>query len=427
MILAYRILTKLIYPFLFILIFFRIILKKEDPKRYKEKILVSCFDVKRNQNNKLIWFHAASIGELKSILPIIKNLNSDIAGLDFLVTTNTLSSSIVARLELKKFENVLHRFFPFDIEYLIKKFLKLWSPNFIFLVDSEIWPNLIFNAHKLKIPLAIINARITLKSFNRWMLFPKTAKNIFRLFDLCLAANSETEIFLKKLNVKKVYNNGNIKFINQAGENDDTDQNENFLQNINFWVAASTHVEEEELCLKTHLLLKKNNSNIYTIIAPRHIERSQNIKDLCKKYRLNFQILNNNQLIDSKKEIIILNSFGILKNYFKYAKSVFIGKSTIKKLQEDSGQNPLEAARLKCKIYHGPYVNNFKEIYEVLEKNNISIKIKDHKDLSICLSRDLDIDKKKDERISKVIDDLGNKILVDTLKHINNFILNENK
>ena len=123
MILAYRILTKLIYPFLFILIFLRIMFKKEDPKRYKEKILVSHFDVKRNQANKLIWFHAASIGELKSILPIIKNLNSNITGLDFLVTTNTLSSSIVARLEFKKFENVLHRFFPFDIEYLIKKFL----------------------------------------------------------------------------------------------------------------------------------------------------------------------------------------------------------------------------------------------------------------------------------------------------------------
>tara|TARA_E500000178_G_scaffold266677_1_gene264084 strand:+ start:1004 stop:2215 length:1212 start_codon:yes stop_codon:yes gene_type:complete len=401
--------------------------KKEDPKRYKEKILVSHFDVKRNQANKLIWFHAASIGELKSILPIIKNLNSNITGLDFLVTTNTLSSSIVARLEFKKFENVLHRFFPFDIEYLIKKFLKLWSPNFIFLVDSEIWPNLIFNAHKLKIPIAIINARITFKSFSRWMLFPKTAKTIFSLFDLCLAANSETEIFLKKLNVKKVYNNGNIKFINQADENDDTDQNENFLQNIKFWVAASTHAGEEELCLKTHLLLKKSNNNIYTIIAPRHIERSQDIKELCRKNRLNFQILNNNQLIDSKKEIIILNSFGILKNYFKYAKSVFIGKSTIKKLEDDGGQNPLEAARLKCKIYHGPYVNNFREIYEVLEKKNISNKIEDYKDLSNYISKDFEANKKGDERISKVIDDLGNKTLVDTLKHINNFILNENK
>ncbi len=425
MILTYRILTKLIYPFLFVLIFIRVFIKKEDPKRYKEKIFVSHFNVKRNTKNKLIWFHAASIGELKSIIPIIDKLNSYINGIDFLVTTNTLSSSKVAELEFHKFKNVTHRFFPFDIEFLINKFLNLWQPNFILLVDSEIWPNLIFCAKKFNIPLGIINARITLKSFRRWMIFPKTASKIFSCFDLCLASNLETKDFLEKLKTKNVHFNGNIKFINDIDEKKINNKNKNFLTNNKFWLAVSTHKGEEDLCLKTHLLLKKKIDNIFTIIAPRHIERSNDIKSLCERYNLNAQILNDEELIDPKKEVIILNSFGILKNYFKYAKSVFIGKSTLVKLKDVGGQNPLEAAQLRCKVYNGPFVYNFKDIYEILEKNNISYQITDHKDLSGFLERDLKDDNKKDDKISEIINDLSKKTLNTTIKYIDRFILND--
>ena len=148
-------------------------LKKEDPIRYKEKIFSSSFNVKKNNNKKLIWFHAASVGELKSIVPIIKNLNLSLKDFEFLVTTNTLSSSKIAKLEFKNFSNVLHRFLPYDVDFLINKFLKLWQPNYLFLVDSEIWPNIILKSKSFGIPIALINARITSKSFKRWMLFPK--------------------------------------------------------------------------------------------------------------------------------------------------------------------------------------------------------------------------------------------------------------
>ena len=176
---------------------------------------------------------------------------------------------------------------------------------------------------------------------------------------------------------------------------------------------------------KTHLLLKKNYKNILTIIAPRHIERSRNIEVLCKKYTLKVQILNANERINPENEIIILNSFGILTSYFKFAKSVFIGKSTVKKLINESGQNPLEAAKLKCKIYHGPYVYNFKEIYEILNKNKISLEVKDHKELSTYLKKDLDFDGEQNDKISNTINELSNKILIKTLKDIKNFISNE--
>ena len=104
----------------------------------------------------------------------------------------------------------------------------------------------------------------------------------------------------------------------------------------------------------------------------RHIERSDKIREVLKKNNLQYQILNKDELIDESKEIIIINSYGSLSSFLKNTRSVFMGKSTLKRLENVGGQNPLEAAKFGCKIYHGPYVYNFKEIYEILMKNNVS-------------------------------------------------------
>ena len=425
MILLYRVLSTLIYPLLFIYIFIRKLKKKEHPIRFKEKILTSHFNIIKKKT-KLIWFHASSVGEFKSILPIIEELNIN-NNYEFLISTTTYSSSTLAQEELKKFDNVYHRFFPFDVGFLINKFLLLWKPDVIFLVDSEIWPNLILKANKLKIPLILINARITSKSFKKWMLFPSTAKNIFNLFNLCLASNLETKNFLEKLNAKNIYLNGNIKFTNKLDKKNIKNLNYKILTKNRFWLAASTHEGEEVLCIKSHLKLKDKYKKMITIIAPRHIERVQKIAELCKSYDLDFQILNKNEVFSEEKEIIIINSFGVLQEYFKFAKSVFIGKSTLKKLENEGGQNPIDAAKLGCKIYHGPYVYNFKEIYELLKQKNISKEIKDYTDLSKYLIEDLNKIQNKDKEILYSIDDLGQKILNDTINILNNILHNEIK
>tara|TARA_E500000178_G_scaffold348849_1_gene404701 strand:+ start:2644 stop:3915 length:1272 start_codon:yes stop_codon:yes gene_type:complete len=422
MILLYRILTILIYPLLFIFLYYRKIIKKEDPIKFKEKILPSCFKVERKAKSKLIWFHAASIGEFKSIIPIVKKLLFDKKNLEILVTTTTLSSGNLAKIEFKKYDNVCHRFFPFDLNFLIKKFLKLWKPNHIFLVDSEIWPNLILTAKKKKIPIAIINARLTAKTFNKWMMFPNTAKRVFNSFDLCLASNNETKNYLKKLNAKNIHFNGNIKLINDVDESKIKNLNEKFLVLRRFWVAASIHQGEDLFCLKTHLRIRKRYKDIITIIIPRHIDKTKNINDLSKKLNLKTQLLNNGDKILENKEIIIVNSFGVLQNYFKYAKSVFIGKSMLKKLENEGGQNPIDAAKLKCNIYHGPYVYNFKEIYEMLKKINMAKKVKTYEDLSNNLVRDLKNPLKKDSKTSNYLNNLGQRILENTMGKINNFI-----
>ena len=158
--------------------------------------------------------------------------------------------------------------------------------------------------------------------------------------------------------------------------------NENILLKKKFWLSVSTHDGEEEFCLKTHIFLKKKYEKIITLIAPRHINRVDKIKRLCKNFKLNPQILNKDDKINDNSDVIVINSFGVLNEFYKFAISVFIGKSTIEKLKNVGGQNPIDAAKLGCKVYHGPYVYNFKEIYEILSNYKISTQINSPEELS---------------------------------------------
>ena len=402
------------------------ILKKEDNLRYKEKIFPGYFNPRKNKIKKLIWFHAASVGELKSVLPIIKKINIDNKNLEILITTVTLSSANLAKIELKKFKNAQHRFLPLDVIFIMKKFLSLWKPDAIFLVDSEIWPNLIFLANQKKIPLGIINARITKKTYGKWNLFPKVARSIFSLFNLCIVSNQETKKFLENLNAKNIFYFGNLKFCENIESTQLFNNNNEFLKSNKFWLAASTHEGEDEFCLNTHIELQKKIKNVKTIIVPRHISRVDKIKKIGESLNLTCQILNPEDKILNDKEIIIINSIGKLQSFYKYSKSVFIGKSTIKKFEEVGGQNPIEAAKLGCKIYHGPFIYNFKDIYLLLAQQNVSKQVNNFRELVDNLILDLNSSKENNLDFISLISQLEQKVLDDSMKKINLF-LNENK
>ena len=425
MILLYKVLSAFLYPFLILMIYVRKFLGKEDLYRFKEKIFPSNFNIIDKQNSKLLWFHAASIGEFKSIIPIIKQLNIQNKNFKYLITTTTLSSGNLAKVEFNNIENIFHRYFPLDVPFLIEKFLYQWKPDRIFLVDSEVWPNLILKAKNHNIPIALLNARITAKSYNNWMMFPTTARQIFNIFKLCICSSSETKRFLEKLNAQNTFFLGNIKFIEDIDQKKIKSINENIFLSGKFWFAASTHREEDIFCLKTHLILKQKFKDVITIIAPRHIERSKTIKTLAEKMDLNAQILNRGETILKDKQIIIINYFGALNEFFKYANSVFIGKSMIKRLKKVGGQNPIEAAKLNCKIYHGPYVYNFEEIYKILEKANISKIINNHEELSKNLIADLENNNQNNKKNLDSIKVYGQKTLDDTMSLLNNFISND--
>jgi len=423
MIFIYRLLTILFYPIFIILIYLRKLLNKEDHYRYKEKIFPSNFAPDRDNKKKLIWFHAASIGEVKSVFSLIKKLNDDKKNLEFLITTVTLSAGNIVKKKFNNYNNIKHRYFPLDINFLIKSFLNKWKPDLIIFIDSEVWPNLIFEIKKRKTPIALINGRITKKTFNKWMWFSNFAKKIFNNFDLCLAASKESEENLRKLGVKNVKNIGNIKFSEEIETDDLFDKNIAILKQKTFWCAASTHNGEEIICLKTHLNLKRIYNDLITVIIPRHINRSMEINDLCKKYGLLSQILGNEESIKDNSEIIIINSFGTLSKFYNYSKSVFIGKSMIKKLHKVGGQNPIEAAKLGCKIYHGPYIYNFKEIYDFLKSYKVSEEVYNDKELFEKLTNDFKNSKKNQNKITNSINEMGQKILDDTTREIKKILI----
>jgi 3-deoxy-D-manno-octulosonic-acid transferase len=419
---VYRYLTYFFFPLLVILIYFRSILNKEDKMRFKEKIFSSHFKARKDNKKRLIWFHAASIGECLSILPLINEINNKHKNIDFLITTVTLSSSKLLEKKLDQYHNIVHRFFPLDVENLVENFLNDWNPHLACFVDSEIWPNFLFKIKEKKIPLLLINARITKKSFNKWKIILDSAKKVFNNFDLCLAASEESRNNLNKLQVKNLKYIGNLKYSIQNAVAEIEDSNKKILNNYKTWCAVSTHAGEEAVVLKAHIEIKKKYNNILTIIVPRHINRSFFIKNLSKKFNLNSQILNDNDLIDSNMDIIIINSFGVLPKYFNYCKNIFIGKSFIKKKEDTAGQNPIEAAKLGCKIFHGPYVYNFQEVYERLNSYGIAEKVNNELELAEKIIKNFESPTLRDQQQINLLNDYGAKILDETVLEVDTYL-----
>ena len=198
MLIFYRLLTSLILILSPIIIIIRLLKNKEDPKRFKEKF---CFFSEKRNKGKLIWFHGASVGELQSIVPLVEKLEKNKNINKILITSNTLSSSKV--IDKFKFKKVILQFFPIDANFFSKKFINYWKPSIVFFIDSEIWPNMLSNLKKEEIPIILLNARITKKTFKKWLIFSNFANTLFKKFNLCLTSNNESKKFLKNLELKK--------------------------------------------------------------------------------------------------------------------------------------------------------------------------------------------------------------------------------
>ena len=192
----YKLITYLFYPFAPIYLYFRKLRKKEDSNRYKEKL--SKINASRS-DGFLIWFHVASVGEAMSILPLIENYLENKKINKILITSITLSSGKILEKRFNQNTKVIHQFLPLDIPLLVNKFLEHWKPNLSIFIESEIWPNLIIETKKRNIPLLLINARITKKSFHRWRLLKNFSNKIFMLdnFSLYLMESSFFLNFLK--------------------------------------------------------------------------------------------------------------------------------------------------------------------------------------------------------------------------------------
>ncbi len=416
MLFFYRISINLIFIFSPLIILIRLFKKKEDPKRFKEKF---CLFSEKRKKGKVIWFHGASVGEIQSIIPLLEKFQKNKRISQILITSNTLSSSkIISKIGLKK---VVHQFFPIDVRFISNKFLDYWKPSASFFIDSEIWPNMILNLKEKKIPIILINGRITKKSYRRWRFFKKFSYEIFNKFSFCFTSNTETKNFLHSLGVKNILNLGNLKFT--QSENNIIKINKDlrdFIKSRRAWCASSTHFDEENLCGQAHKQLRKKFKNLLTIIIPRHINRSLSIKDSLDNLGLKVHLHNPLSKVKKDTDVYIVNTYGKTKSFYTFCKNVFLGGSII----NHGGQNPLEAARFGCYILHGPNVSNFKEVYKFLNENKISTKINGTKSMTKTLEK-LFMNNKNSGQISKKINIIGKKILNTTYKKINLLLKNE--
>jgi len=417
----YKLFTYLFYPFAPIYLYFRKLRKKEDSVRFKEKL--SKINIPRD-SGFLIWFHVASVGEAMSILPLIEGCIEEKKIDKILLTSITLSSGKIIEKRYKENSKVFHQFLPLDVPIFTNKFLEHWKPNLSIFIDSEIWPNLILQISEKKIPLLLINARITEKSFKRWKLIINFAKKIFEKFDLCISSNKESENFLKILGAKKIKNYGNLKF-SQTKKNISNKLDSSFINKIKnrkVWCAASTHPAEEILCAKAHLKIKKIYENVLTIIIPRHIDRSEKIN--MELSGLNLKVAFYSKLDEMKQDtdILIIDSYGESLKFYNISKYVFVGKSLAENLIINSGQNPIEPAKLGCKVFHGPNVTNFTEIYGYLKTLGVTNEVKNSEELSLSLVEEFKEDKAKNDEIAEKIENYGqnifNNVIIELKKYI---------
>jgi 3-deoxy-D-manno-octulosonic-acid transferase len=413
----YKLLTYLFYPFAVFFLLIRKLKKKEHITRYTEKL--AKIKIKRDEGF-LIWFHVASVGEGLSILPLVENFAENNKVKKILITSVTLSSAEVLQKKLIKNKKVAHQFLPFDIPIFVNKFLKHWSPNVAIFVDSEVWPNFVFEIKKKKIPLILLNGRITKKSFTRWNYINKHSRKIFEKFDLCLAASKESENYLKILGANNIKNYGNIKFTNTR-LNSFKELDLSFLKKIEsrkIWCAASTHASEEIFCGKVHLRLKEKYKDILTIIIPRHINRINNInKELSD---LGLKVIRYSRFNDLSinTDILLVDTYGDAPKFFNLTSGVFLGGSLI----AHGGQNPIEPSRLGCKIFHGTNIGNFTEIYDYLKTLGVTKRVNNVQELNQSLVENFSINNINNNEILKKIDNFGKNILNNVMQEINKYV-----
>jgi 3-deoxy-D-manno-octulosonic-acid transferase len=408
----YNILTNLAIIISPIIIIYRIVKGKEDVKRVGEKFCI----YSKKKSNKKVWIHAASVGELMSIVPVIRKLEKNKKIKNILLSTSTTSSAkIFNKLKLKK---TSHIYFPLDNNFIVKRFINYWQPELAIFIDSEIWPNMFNNLHIKNIPIMIMNARITERSFNKWQLFPSFANQVFSKITLALPQNLETLKYLKLLKVRDIKTAGNLKYYGQKDNHDySTKLLKNKFKDFKVWCAASTHFNEEILIGNLHKKLKKKERKLITIIIPRHVSRTNEIKETLNKIELNCILHSSNEKIKKNTDIYLVDSYGETSKFYNLTNISFVGGSIIK----HGGQNPLEPARLGNYIISGPNVKNFKEIYAFLNKLKMSSITFDILKMENLILKRLN-SKTPNKNIKRIIK-IGNDVLEKNLFYINKYLI----
>jgi 3-deoxy-D-manno-octulosonic-acid transferase len=377
---AYRQLTSLARPVAPFLLRLRERHGKEDPARRNERLGRPSTP---RPAGRLAWFHAASVGETNAILPLMTALAEERSQLSFLLTTGTVTSARLAAERLGP--RAVHQYAPLDAPEYVKGFLDHWRPDLAVFTESEIWPNLILESSTRGIPLALVNARMTKRSFRRWRANPGMALPLFSRFALVLAQNDTLSRRFKALGAPSTVAAGNLKIdtppppVNAA----ELARLKPLLAGRPLLVAASTHEGEDAIIADAHRQLRESLPDLCTIIAPRHPERGEAIARMLEGQGLVVARRSQGALPDRSCDAYVADTMGELGMLYTLSPVAFIGGSLV----DRGGQNPIEAVRQGAAIITGPHWQNFSDTYRALIDHRAAIVVRSAPELASAAGR----------------------------------------
>jgi 3-deoxy-D-manno-octulosonic-acid transferase len=353
---AYRAAATILAPAIPLFLRRRASRGKEDEARIHERLGTN---LRPRPAGPLVWVHGASVGECIAALPLIEALLQH-QNRTVLVTSGTVSSAKVIQERLPA--RAVHQFIPIDTPAATARFLDHWRPQIGLFVDSDIWPNLVLGAKERGIKLALVNARMSERSFERWSWAPKTAAALLSAFDLCLAQDEEIAGRFRQLGALGVHAVGSLKADAPPLPADAIQLSalEQAIAGRPVLLAAQTHPGEDETILPVHDVLRQTIPDLLTILVPRHIERGAEIAMLCGTRPAHRRALG--ELPSRDTAVYIADTMGELGLFYRLARFAFVGGSLVR----HGGQNPLEPARLDCAVLAGPHTFNFTSAYEAI-------------------------------------------------------------
>jgi 3-deoxy-D-manno-octulosonic-acid transferase len=317
---------------------------------------------------KLIWIHAASVGESLSILSLLDEILAK-SDCHALVTTGTRTSAALMAQRLP--ERAFHQYIPLDHPIWVRRFMNYWKPDFAMFVEGELWPNLLMALRSRRVPAVLVNATLSNKSARRWRFVRSLLKRMLNSFERVLAATKEDEVRFQRLGITHAQAVGHLKFAAAPLHADDAE-----LAKLRaaigarpVWLAASTHKGEEEIAASIHQQLAPRIPGLLTIIAPRHPDRCAEVTNIIAAYDLSFRTRGSGSLPMADDDIFVVDTLGEMGLFFRAAPVTFLGGSLV----PIGGHNVVEPMQLGSVLIVGPHMESLRDItLRLLAKNAMS-------------------------------------------------------
>lgn len=351
-------------------------LNKKPPIPLREKL---CEMKMPTFEKKVIMVHGVSVGEVQSLENLIKKIKSDFSDYALVITTGTVTGQ---QLAYKKYGEIADfiTYFPLDIYASCKKFLETINPSVVLIAETELWPNFAYACKEKDIPLYIINGRISDKSYPAYLKIRNFVKLILQNYTgvFCQSALDKERFLTLGANTKNTSVMKNLKFEIDKKECD-IDLKAGDTKLI---IAGSTHKGEEEIILKTYKQLRTRVIDLKLLLAPRHLTRLEEVKEVLKSLNLKYGLKSNGDNFE-KHNIIILDTLGELSKLYATADIAYIGGS----FSNTGGHNPLEAIIYSKPVVSGPSIKNFRDIYSILQREKAAFVVNDEWELYRTLEK----------------------------------------